>query len=155
MRTDWDKNPTKPWLNLTNGKQIEFLLNHANSNSGVWEVWHSQDALMAMHNKILPFNIKDIERARDNAMEIICSANKYRIINILANRIRTTDHSTMTDVSDAMAALIAWDHAGSYLSLEPKDLRIIAGLGSDPAILLMPATIILKMTNDIFKAPAK
>jgi hypothetical protein len=44
-------------------------------------------------------------------------------------------------VREAVMALIAWDHAGSYLDMTPREIRMCSALGVPAAILLEPAVL--------------
>ena len=43
--------------------------------------------------------------------------------------------------SDAILALVAWDHSGSLLDLLPDQVLMLAKLGQPAAILLYPAVL--------------
>jgi len=43
----------------------------------------------------------------------------------------------------AVAALVAWDNCGHLLDTDPDQVRVLALLGHQPAVLLLPAAIAL------------
>lgn len=49
----------------------------------------------------------------------------------------------------AIAALIAWDHAGSYLDLPRDQIQTLMFLGDHVAILLLPAVIALESQTEM------
>lgn len=46
---------------------------------------------------------------------------------------------------DAILALTVWDHASSYLSLTPDKIKVLAALGDNIAVLMLPAVTALSM----------
>ena len=49
---------------------------------------------------------------------------------------------------DAVAALIAWDESHRLLYMPPDNVRALWAIGSDAALLLLPASIAMQGVND-------
>ena len=52
---------------------------------------------------------------------------------------------------DAIAALIAWDHAGDFLKLPVEQVRVLGLLGNNAAILLYPTILTMRLARTVSK----
>jgi len=52
---------------------------------------------------------------------------------------------------DAIAALIAWDHAGDLLKLPVEQVRVLGLLGNTAAILLYPTILTMEVARTVSK----
>ena len=54
-----------------------------------------------------------------------------------------------TAARDAVAALIAWDDCAHLLDSEPEEVRLLAALGVNAAILLYPASLVFSKEKEL------
>ena len=127
------------WSQLPNASRIDQLLAHVKANPKEWDAaWRDRS----------PDAAWDAERsaAWDAARSAACDAAR----SAACDAARSEAYYAARDAawvaarvaaSDAISALVAWDHSGSLLDLLPDQVLMLSKLGQPAAILMYPAVL--------------
>lgn len=122
--------PKCPWSDLPNADHISRVLHHSNQHPERWRA--ARDAAW--------------DAARDAVSSEAWDAAGDAARDAVSGEVWDAAWDAAGDAAgDAVAALIAFDYCGEFLSRSPDDLRAHYRLINDPAaVLLLPAVIALK-----------
>jgi hypothetical protein len=126
------------WADLPNAKYIDLVIDSVKKNPAAWDaagdaVW---DATW--------------DAARDATWDATRNAtrNAARDATWGAARDAARD-AARTAAWGAALALIAWDDCGYLLEEKPEDVKMLALLGNQAAVLLYPACVALQNTKEL------
>ena len=108
------------WSHLPNASRIDQVLAHAKANPKEWVAARDAARVAARYAAW--------DAASDAARDAACDA---------------AWDAARVPASDAILALVAWDHSGSLLDLLPDQVLMLAKLGQPAAILLYPAVLVM------------
>lgn len=132
------------WHNLPNAEHIDRILADLKARHEVWAVARAavgdaerDVAWAALGAAVWPAAraaVGDAARAAvgDAAWAAARDANKHEARS-----------AAYVAAYDAVLALIAWDHASSYLKLPPEQVLMLSRLGINEAVLMCPAVLAL------------
>lgn len=127
-----DSNMSWPWSHLPNAGHIDRILADNKRNFNHWaKAWYSSASWNSAWG------------------EAWCLAQE----TAWAAAQEAAKEASGDTARGAIYTLIAWDHAGSYMSLPTDKIEVLAALGDKIAILMLPAMIalnksIVKQKND-------
>lgn len=132
------------WHNLPNAEHIDRILADLKARPEAWAVARAA--------------VGDAERAaaREAAGDAAWDANRNEAWDATWNEVWDANKHGARDAAygaaygaaydaawDALLALIAWDHASSYLKLPPEQVLMLSRLGINEAVLMCPAVLAL------------
>ena len=121
--------PTSEWSHLANAKHIDRIIGHVKANPTPWdEVTH--EVTFAAVRKA--FNAAAaVATPRNTAWSAAWDA---------AAEAQRDNWSSMWEATrSAILALVAWDRAGGLMDLPAEQVKVLALLGDQAAILMYPA----------------
>ena len=116
---------TTAWAHLPNAKHIDRILADLAENPDTWDVAYNITWTDAYYD------------ARDSAREVGIAAGRDDVWTIAWYVIGPGARS-------AIFALIAYDDCGYLLDEKPEDVKMLALLGNNAAILIYPACVSLQ-----------
>ena len=141
---------TTAWSHLPNAAHIDRILADVRANPGNWAyfaawgeawlvVWHAAwDRAAAL------------DAARDRAWvaarDAVYSAAWPAALDAVYSAANLVAGAT---TESAILALIAWDETSDYLDLPVEQVRVLAALGDQRAILMLPAVIAFERSKEI------
>ena len=109
------------WSHLPNAKHIDRILDSINSNPAKWRA--------------------ALEGARGAALDAVRDAAR----GAARDAVWITAWGTPRDAAvDAILALTAWDECAYLLQEKPEHVLVLAGLGIESALLMLPACIAME-----------
>ena len=131
------------WSHLANAKHIGRIIAHVEANHETWDVvvraagntWMtspSQEARQAARNAVYD-GARETPGVRESVRHAVNGASQ----NTLNAAWQTAAAWNAAD--DAVLALAGWDHAGGLMDLPAEQVKVLAILGDQAAILLYPA----------------
>jgi len=124
------------WSHLPNSKHIDRILDHMKDNPGSaagLQLVLGYDAWAVAWDKA----------SRDGR------GSEWAAIWDAAAHSPVTASDPWHVAWDAIAALIAWDHAGDLVDVPAQQVRVLAFLGNDAAILLYPTILAMEATKEL------
>ena len=115
---------TTAWSHLPNAGHIDRILADVRANPGNWAYSAAWDRVKAA--------------AWDAAWDAARSTVRSAVSSAAWAAAWTT-----------VLALIAWDEAGDYLSLPADQVQVLAALGDNKAVLMLPAAIAFDQQKEI------
>ena len=120
------------WADLPNAKHINRVIASARQNPEKWDV--AQDAVL--------------DAAWDTARNAVRNAERdaayYEVWGTVRNAVRNAERDVVSIAARAaVLALVAYDDCAYLLGQKPDQVKLLAGLGVESAILLLPAVIAL------------
>jgi len=136
------------WADLPNSKYIDIILDLLKKDFAAWDA--ARDAAWdAVWNAS-----RDTARdtARDAARDAIWNtARDVSWAEAWAAVMNAPSDIVVVALSDAVRALIAWDDCGYLLDEKPEDVKMLALLGNQAAIMLYPACFALNKSKELEK----
>ena len=134
------------WSHLPNAKHIDRILDSINSNPAKW-----RDAARGVA----------WDAASDAARGVAWDAARYAAWRAARDAVRDAARDAARDAVrdavrdaavgaaldaavDAILALLAWDECAYLLQEKPEHVLVLAGLGIESALLLLPACIAME-----------
>ena len=113
------------WSHLANAKHIDLIIAHVKANPAAWEsaVYVARDAAYAA------------------AWNAAVEAARFRFVNIRGVRAAVVRH--------AVCALVAWDYAGGLMDSPAEQVKVLAILGDQAALLMYPAIAAMETTQEL------
>jgi len=123
---------TTAWSHLPNASHIDSVIELAKSYPKVWDnAWGSDMSVAAW------------ETVCAAAWVMVRYAAKVAECNEALNEAWDSGvYESWNAITGAILALIAYDDCAQLLHSDPKEVEVLAKLGSIPAILLLPACIV-------------
>jgi len=136
-----NQNNTTAWAHLPNANYIDTILHFLKENT-VWDAatGAAWDAARYAASDIAYYAARDAiydaadDAARDAAFNAAWEA---------------ADNAAKGAAYDAVRALIAWDDCGYLLDEKPEDVKKLALLGNQAAVLLYPACVALQKAKEL------
>jgi hypothetical protein len=127
------------WSDLPNAKYIDLVIALMNKNPAVWGAAWAAAAWAAAWNAAL-------DAARDAARTAARDA-----VRVAAwDAARDAAWTAAWDAAwGAILALIAWDDCGYLLEENPENVKMLALLGHQAAVLLYPACVALQNIKEL------
>ena len=124
------------WADLLNSKYIDIILDLLKKDFAAWDaIWNaSRDAARHAARDAIWNTARDVSWAE--AWAAVMNAPSDIVVVAL---------------SDAVRALIAWDDCGYLLDEKPEDVKMLALLGNQAAIMLYPACFALNKSKELGK----
>jgi hypothetical protein len=125
------------WSHLPNAKYIDRIIADAKANPTAWAAgWVAYDAAWDAAWSVARESVYAAARGavRDAALDAAWSVAR---------------DAAVTSVRDAVLALVAWDYAGDLMDLPADQVKVLAILGDQAAILLYPAIAIMETTQEL------
>ena len=127
---------TTAWSHLPNAGHIDRILADVRANPGNWAYSAAWD------------------RVKAAAWDAAWDAARSAAWDAAWDAARSTVRSAVSSAAWAAAwttvlALIAWDEAGDYLSLPADQVQVLAALGDNKAVLMLPAAIAFDQQKEI------
>jgi hypothetical protein len=118
------------WSDLPNAKYIDLVLASLKKNPAAWDA------------------------ARDAAWYAARAAARTAAWDAVWNAASTAASTAASDAArtaawGAILALIAWDNCEYLLEENPEDVKMLALLGNQAAVLLYPACVALQNTKEL------
>jgi hypothetical protein len=134
------------WAVLPNAKYIDLVMDSLKKNPAVWSA--AWDKARGAAGDAAKSAVWDASRsavwdaARDTAKEAAWTAAR--------DTAWDAARDTAWDAArDAILALIAWDNCGYLLEEKPEDVKMLALLGNQTAVLLYPACLALQNIKEL------
>ena len=127
------------WSHLANAKHIDRIIAHVEANYETWDV-----AVRAAG--ALPLAARNAVRQAvyDAAWPAMVVAMRVRCF-MPASR----DWGDGDAADDAVLALVAWDYAGGLMDLPAEQVKVLAILGDQAAILMYSAIEAMETTQEL------
>jgi len=129
------------WSHLANAKYIDRIIAHAKANPTAWAAWRvAYDAAYeaAYEAAWVAAQLDSMATARDAAW-----VAAWRVAQDAARG------ATRGAPWDALLALVAWDYAGDLMDLPAEQVKILAILGDQAAILMYSAIEAMETTQEL------
>ena len=125
------------WSHLANAKHIDRIIAYVKANPTAWEAaWYQGAALHAVYDAA-----RDAARdaaydaAYDAAWDAAWEAAWFEAARYAAR--------------GAILALVAWDHAGGLMDSSAEQVKVLALLGDQAALLMYPAIAAIETTREL------
>jgi hypothetical protein len=129
------------WSHLPNAKHIDRIIAHVTANPAAWDAVVRDAAYNAA-----------VYAVRDAAHNAAVYAVRYAAYNAAwdaAYNAAWVNMSTARDAAwDAILVLVAWDRAGGLMDSPAEQVKVLAILGDQAAILLYPAIRAIETTQE-------
>jgi hypothetical protein len=142
------------WADLPNAKYIDLVMDSLKKNPAVWgaawdAAWNAAwaavwDAAWDVAWRAARDAARDA--ARTAARDTVWSAAWGAVRDAAKDAAKT---AARTAAWGAALALIAWDDYGYLLEEKPEDVKMLALLGNQAAVLLYPACIALQNVKEL------
>jgi hypothetical protein len=132
------------WADLPNAKYIDLVMDSLKKNPAVWDA--VRDAVWDA--------ARDAEwtAARETAWGVARDAARDAARTAAWGVARDAARDAARTAAWGVAlALIAWDDCNYLLEEKPEDVKILALLGNQAAVLLYPACVALQNTKELEK----
>jgi len=129
------------WAHLPNAKHIDWVLASLKANPEKWDA-----AWDAAYDAAWSAAYGAARTAAWGAAWKAASDAAYDVANEAAWL------AVFYAARDAIAALIAWDDCAYMIESEVDEIKILAKLGDQKALLLLPACIVYNETKELTKA---
>ena len=137
------------WSHLANAKHIDRIIAHVEANYETWDVAvraagyaQTQAARNAVRQAVY-----------DAAWPTRCAKNAVRqAVQVAAqNTLNAAWESAAAwnSADDAVLALVAWDYAGGLMDLPAEQVKVLAILGDQAAILMYSAIEAMETTQEL------
>jgi len=124
------------WSHLPNAKHIDWVLNSLKAYSGKWDAsWVPIKTTVRE-----AAYVATVQKGNDAIWHAVWDETFYQV---------SIYHAAKYAAMNSVAALIAWDDCGYMIGSEVGELKIIAKLGDQKAILLLPACIVFNQTKEL------
>ena len=132
------------WSHLANAKHIDLIIAHAKADP---EAWNEASPSAAWEAAC------DMNTAWDAALKAAWAA-AWDAAWYAACDVNTAARLAAWDAArwsawGAILALVAWDRAGDLMDLPAEQVKVLALLGDQAAILLYPAIKIMETTQEL------
>ena len=119
------------WSHLANAKHIDLIIAHAKAHPKAWD-----EATFA---------------ARWSALNTAWNAAWDAAYDAAWNAAwdATDDAARYDAASFAILALVAWDHAGGLMDLPAEQVKVLAILGDQAAIMMYSAIVAMETTQEL------
>ena len=143
---------TSVWSHLPNATHIDRILSHFESHTVNWDAVMDVNISRSAAWRVAKHVIEDMNIvaswwAADSAV--------YDVTIRLGRAMTLTEnwnpiwYNARHAASCAILALIAWDESAEYLTISSKQVRIMALLGDNKAILLLPAVMVFEKSKEL------
>ena len=119
------------WSHLANAKHIDLIIAHAKAHPAAWSAATEEAAWDAAY-----------DAARDAARDAVRQALQVAVF--IGRNLSAGDAAY-----DAVLALVAWNHAGGLMNLPAEQVKVLAILGDQAAILMYPAIAAIETTWEL------
>ena len=121
------------WSHLANAKHIDRIIAHVEANYETWDVavraaGYAQT--QAARNAVRPL------------LDVACAA--WNALNAAWESA-----AAWNSADDAVLALVAWDYAGGLMDLPAEQVKVLAILGDQAAILMYSAIVAMETTQEL------
>ena len=124
------------WSHLPNAKYIDRIIAHAKANPTAWAAWRvAYDAAYEAAYEAAWRVAYDAARAAYEAA--------WRVAQDAARG------AARGAPWDALLALVAWDYAGDLMDLPAEQVKVLAILGDQAAILMYTAIAAMETTQEL------
>ena len=125
----------KAWSHLANAKHIDRIIAHAKANPKVWDAVQDErhPARNAAWNAALG-TAWDADATLGTAYDAACDAER---------------DAAYVAAWDAILALVVWDRTGDLMDSPAEQVKVLAILGDQAAILLYPAIAAMETTQEL------
>jgi hypothetical protein len=131
---------TTAWSHLPNAELIDRIITDAQARPKVWAAARDVVLYAEMSAALDAAWAAAWDAARDAARD----AGMYAAATASWDAaMGVASASMLCSLRWAALALVAWDNCGHLLDTDPEHVRVLALLGHPPAVLLLPAAIIL------------
>ena len=142
------------WSHLPNAKHIDRILSHFKSHTADWDAARDENmdesrsaAWRVAKHVVEGVNIDAIWWAAHSALYDV-TIRLGRAMTLTENWNPVWYHARHAAWCTILA-LIAWDESAEYLNLSSKQVRIMALLGDNKAILLLPAVLVFEKSKEL------
>ena len=112
------------WSHLANAKHIDLIIAHVKANPAAWAAAYvARDAAYAA------------------AWNAAAAAAMKAFVDISGVRAAVVRH--------AVCALVAWDYAGGLMDSPAEQVKVLAILGDQAALLMYPAIAAMETTQEL------
>ena len=122
------------WSHLPNAKYIDRIIAHVKVNPTAWDAAYEASRGAAW------------DAAWDAAWRVAYEASR----DVAQDAADDAVVDAAWDAAwDALLALVAWDHASGLMDLPAEQVKVLALLGNQAAILMYPAIKIMETTQEL------
>jgi len=135
------------WAHLPNAKHINWVLASIKAHPEKWKAaWEA-----AYYAAKAAAWAAARDAAKDAAYDVTREAARDELRVIVYNTARNIvpEPATAYYAWTAIVALIAWDDCAYMIESEVDEIKILAKLGDQKAILLLPACIVFNETREV------
>jgi hypothetical protein len=126
------------WADLPNAKYIDLVIDSLKKNPAAWAVAKNAAWKVAMDAaKSATWNVLQ-DAAWDTVWDAVWDAAKD-----------AAWYAERREARGAALALIAWDDCGYLLEEKPENVKMLALLGNQAAVLLYPACVALQNIKEL------
>jgi hypothetical protein len=127
------------WSHLANAKHIDLIIAHVKANPAAWYAaggWFGG-------SKDVGWNAAwYAAKWAVNCGRSMASAAALQTATVAMPAARNS-------VYDAILALVAWDHAGGLMDSPAEQVKVLAILGDQAALLMYPAIAVMETTQEL------
>jgi hypothetical protein len=133
------------WSHLANAKHIDRIIAYVKANPTAWEAaWYQGAALHAVYDAAR-------DAAYDAALDAAWSVARDAAYDVALHA--AYDAASLAPAWEAtrsaILALVAWDRTGGLMDLPAEQVKVLALLGDQAAILMYPAIAAMETTQEL------
>jgi hypothetical protein len=145
------------WSHLPNAKYIDRIIDHVTANPKAWDAAVRDAAVRDAAYNAAVYAVRDAAyNAAYNAAAVYAARDAVRDAAWIAVRdavrdaawIAVRDAAWIT-VRDALLALVAWDYAGDLMDSPAEQVKVLAILGDQAALLMYTAIAAMETTQEL------
>ena len=126
------------WSHLANAKHIDRIIAHVEANRATWNA--AKWAVSKAERSAARY-------AAFNAAAAVVADEAGA--NALSQRLQAAHDAACDAANTAILALVVWDQAGGLMNLPAEQVKVLAILGDQAAILMYPAIVAMETTQEL------
>ena len=148
------------WSHLANAKHIDRIIAHVEANYETWDVAvraagyaQTQAARDAVRQAVYDVAWQTAA-ARDAALDAAWSVARDAAYDVawvaVRDAVRDAAYEAAIEAArGAILALVAWDYAGDLMDSPAEQVKVLALLGDQTALLMYPAIAVMETTQEL------
>ena len=138
------------WSHLANAKHIDLIIAHIKANPTAWDEELLKLELVELDEAAFQARKAALGYAWLAVKDKSCDSARNAVWATVWNSPMDANMDAAMDAADGAAlALVAWDHASGLMDLPAEQVKVLALLGNQAAILLYPAIAVMETTQEV------
>ena len=144
------------WSHLANAKHIDLIIAHVEANRATWNAakWAvskaersaARYAAFESSMTVAAADLAAYNAAWDAAHDAAWDAVRQAVYDVAWY---SAHDASRFAAQGAILALVAWDQAGGLMNLPAEQVKVLAILGDQAAILMYPAIVAMETTQEL------